>query len=147
MVAMSVVMGTLGWYWLVIAISAPFFVNIVIYINIAFQKRLGKISIFENTCRCMNLIPLALLSSMTVSDKRYVTILTTMAWIVSYLPQIWMFHYSMTNWIVWLVPTGAQVLALVIMMLQWSTFEAAFSRFSRMAGGPVWSTIPKRERI
>ncbi|XP_045118395.1 uncharacterized protein LOC123508628 [Portunus trituberculatus] len=137
--AMSVVMGTLGWWWLVIAIATPFLVNFAVYIHTAAQRTPEKIGYFHNCCRYISLIPLALLSSMTISDKRYLTILTTLAWIASYLPQILMFNSHMTNWLVWIVPTVAQICSLIIMMATWKVFEAAFYRFSRLAGTHPWS--------
>lgn len=132
-VAMSVVMGTLGWLWLLVAVISPFFVNFAVYSHAAFQNRPDSLGCCGSTFHCFSLVPFSLLSAMTVSDKRILTILTTLAWMASFLPQILTFHTEMVNWLVWLIPTAAQIIALLIMMVQWEAFESAFQRFSRLA--------------
>lgn len=145
--AMSVVMGTLGWYWLLFAIISPFLVNLAVYTYTAVQRGSHSTRCFENTCRYINLVPLALLSSMTVSDKRSLTVLTTFAWMGSYFPQILKNHTTKYQWLVWSIPTVAQIAALVIMMLQWEVFKVAFYRFSRVVRQPSgWQLQRKPDR-
>lgn len=141
MVAMSVVMGTLGWVWLVVAIISPFLVNYAVYILVAAQGE-PSASGLHNVCRCFFLVPLAFLAAITVSDKRALTIITTLAWLACSLPQIITYHEDTSSLLVWLVPALAQILALIVMMFKWNVFEAAFLRFTRVAQTTPWIRVP-----
>lgn len=145
--AMAVVMGTLNWYWLAVAVIGPFLINYAAYTHAAAQAGPHD-TVTYCVCRYCSLVPLALLSSVTVSDQRALTVITTMAWVGCTLPYIINYHDDLSTWLVWLIPACAQIIALIVMLWKWSAFEAAFERFNRIARINKWTkvsinTLPK----
>lgn len=130
MAAISVVMGTRGWYWMLVAVMSPFLVNYAVYmVQAPFRTTEGpaKVWLF------IFMLPLAFISAITMSESRVLTVITTLAWLVCSVPQIYWYHGTLSQWLVWSVPAVVQVISLVVMMIQWNPFEAAFERFGRLA--------------
>ena len=143
MALMAVVMGTKAWYWLALAVMCPFLINYAVYVMLAPVSAVkGKEKVFL----FLFLVPLALLSSITVSEKRVLTFITTLAWLGCSLPQIISFHDSQSEWLVWSIPVSAQIIAFVLMMVKWSAFEGAFERFSRLCRVNQFTPLPSKDR-
>lgn len=139
--AMAVVMGTLGWYWLALAALSPLLVNYTVYITQApFAASRGT-----QVWLLIFMLPLGFLSAISVSEKRVLTVITTLAWLGCSVPQICMYHETPSEWLAWSIPAAGQVLALVIMMAKWSVFESAFERFGRLARVNQFVRVPTKE--
>lgn len=134
MSAMAIAVGTFPWYWLpliTIGPPAPFFATYTAYAR-ALSQTDPHDSILQNTCRFFFLVPLAFLSTITVSDQRVRTVTTTLAWLGCSIPQIMTYNASPGAVLVWLVPACSQIVALVAMMARWRAFEPAYQIFSRI---------------
>lgn len=140
--AMAVVMGTLGWHWLALAVLSPFLINYTYYITHApFAAARGA----QKVWLLIFMLPLGFLSAISVSEKRVLAVITTLAWLGCSVPQIYAYHGRLSEWLVWGIPVVGQVLSLSIMMARWSAFEAAFERSGRLARVNQFVPVPTKE--
>ncbi|KAG0725409.1 hypothetical protein GWK47_038671 [Chionoecetes opilio] len=95
-VAMAIVMGTMGGWWLVLAVGVPFLINYAAYSYVAYKAGTGR-----NVCHYVFLVPLALLSAITVSDQRLLTGITTLTWLGCSLPHVIKYHQRVSEWLPW----------------------------------------------
>ncbi|KAG0725410.1 hypothetical protein GWK47_038672 [Chionoecetes opilio] len=142
-VAMAIVTGTVGGWWLVLAVGVPFLINYAAYSYEASKADTTG----HDVCRYVFLVPLALLSAITVSDQRVLTVITTLTWLACSLPHIIRYHQEVSNWLPWVIPAVAQIVALLTMMIKWSVFEATFQRFPRLARFNQWTAVPTKENL
>ncbi|KAG7163170.1 uncharacterized protein LOC121873310 [Homarus americanus] len=129
-VSMAMVAAVINWGWMIGGLAAPFFLNYALCLYTTFPLSEGSFG--QLVARCTLPIPTALLFALSVSKDKVATVLTTICWLCFSLPQIVTHHDTAIHWLVWGVPFLGQLVAFVLMMIKWSIFQTAFTRFGRL---------------